>query len=209
MKQLLPFFTLLLLFTSFKTKDGYFSGKISYHFQFTDLEGNDMTQELIPYYGASHDYYIDGRNYKSYTGQKLRQLYFAETNTHYGVMNDTVEITDGSTRSSLRFMVKLLSQTENIAGYECNILRVWTDYAETDYYFSPLIRVDSEAFAKHIFGEWGQMLIATEGALPLKIVTRHEPSGVIWTSTATEITPMKLTSQDFVPPANMPIREEE
>lgn len=207
MKKLLLLLPLLLFLTALTFKTEFFTGKIIYQYQFTTYLGKDISEKLAPLIGSGSEYYISNKNYKSYSNQKLQQLYNAKTNIYYNVEGDTAKKIDASQVRFKDIQIKHLPLTENIAGYDCKVIQIETDNAITDYYYSPQLRVDLKAFAKHNYGEWNKYLEATNGALALKHVMRDKQSGLVWTSTATEIVPMELKASDFVLPANLFIKE--
>lgn len=207
MKQLLPLLTLLLLLTAFTAKEEFFSGKIIYQYHFTDFDGNDINAHVVPIIGSESHYYINSKHYKSQTNDKLQQLYHAETNTYYSVLNDTITSVDGKQKTTKKYKLKHLPGTVQVAGFDCKVLQVETDNSVTDYYYSPQLRVDRKAFAKHNYGEWNKYLKATDGALALKHVLRDKRSGLVWTATASEIIPMELSAADFALPATLPVKE--
>jgi len=171
-----------------------------------DSHGNDLNAQMTPYLGANQHYFINSRNYKSYSNEKLKQLYNAETNTYYAVVNDTVSKVDGSESNSGKVKVKKLNYTENILGYTCQAVQIETDLGITIYFYTPQIKVNKQEFARHNYGDWNKYLEATDGALTLKHIYRPKKYNLIWTATATSITPMDLTAADFVLPGDLPIK---
>jgi len=208
MKKLILLFTFLVTLTALKTKEELFTGKILYKYSFTDLQGNDINNKLIPYLGSEQHYFIDNKNYKTLNQDKLQQLYNSETNQYY-YFTDTnaAQKIDGSKPTSQKFTITKLETTEKIAGYACKAIQIETDEAITIYYFSPQIKTDKNVFAKHSFGEWNKYLEATDGALALKYIMTNKKQGFIWTSTATEIAKLKLTAKDFSLPENVQVKE--
>lgn len=209
MKKLITISLLIVLLTSFTTNKATFVGKIIYKHSFTDLKGNDITEKIAPYFGLEQHYFIDGKNYKAYDeNNNWVQLYNSETNNYYYFSKDkTAQKFDGSTQTSQKFIATKLDRKEKVAGYNCNIIQVETDNSTTIYYYNSTIKTDIKAFSKHNFGEWNKYLEATSGALSLKIVMTDYKNGYIFTSVATEVVRQDLTSQDFLFPTDIELKD--
>jgi hypothetical protein len=207
MKNIVLLLTLFVALTAFKKEEELFIGKILYKYNFTDLQGNDINNKLVPYLGSEQHYYIDNKNYKSLNQNKLQQLYQSETNNYY-YFTDTksAQKFDGNKPTSQKFIITKLNKTEKVAGYECKAIQIETDEATTIYYFSPKIKTDKNVFQKHSFGEWNKYLEATDGALALKYIMTNKKQGFVWTSSATEISRIELTDKDFALPENVQIK---
>jgi gamma-glutamylcyclotransferase (GGCT)/AIG2-like uncharacterized protein YtfP len=208
MKNLILLFTLFVSLASLKTKEELFTGKILYKYSFTDLQGNDINNKLVPYLGSEQHYFIDGKNYKSYNQNKLQQLYSSETNKYYFFSGtNSAQKIDGSKPTSQKFNVTKLDRIEKVAGYDCKAVQIETDEATTIYYYSPQVKTDKNAFAKHRFGEWNKYLAATDGALALKYIMTNKKYGYVWTSKAIEISKMELSAKDFALPENVQVNQ--
>ncbi|QOI98699.1 MAG: DUF4412 domain-containing protein [Flammeovirgaceae bacterium] len=209
MKKLVSFIILATVLTSFSTDMDTFVGKILYKNSFTDLRGNDITNQLAPYFGREQHYFIDNRNYKSHNEQNaLMQLYNGETNSYYYFNKDKSAIKyDAAMQTSQKFIVTNLNKKEKIAGYKCESVQVETDNTTTVYYFNKTIRTNPENFANHNFGGWNKYLKATGGALSLKFVMTDHKNGYILTSVATEVSKQHLTAADFTVPADIKLTD--
>lgn len=201
MKTLTLLLLPLFIFVSYGSKSP-FTGKILYKYSFTDLQGNDVSEQLAPYYKDGQEYFIGTDSYKSHYQQKLTQLYNAETNSYFYIVNDsTAKRIDGATPTSDKFIVTHLKETGLVAGYKCKAVKIETDDAITVYYYSPKIRTAKQVFINHELGEWNKYLEATDGALALQFIMTKKQEGFIWTSTATEVTGLQFTASDFILPA--------
>ena len=202
----IAFFAVIL--TSFTSDREPFVGKILYKYSFTDLKGNDITEKISTYFGREQNYYIDQKNYKAYDeNNNWVQLYNSETNLYYSFNKEKVaQKFDGATQTSKTFKVTKLDLKEKIAGYDCIAIQVESDNSSTIYYYSPLIKTDSKVFSKHNFGEWNKYLEATDGALALKFVLTNLKHGYVWTSIASEVSKANMTSNDFVFPTDMKLK---
>lgn len=209
MKKILSILILITVLTSFTSDKDTFVGKIVYKNSFTDLNGNDITDQLAPYLGREQHYFIDNRNYKSHNEQNmLMQLYNSETNSYYYFNKDKTAIKyDASIQTSQKFIVTKLNKKEKIAGYKCESIQVDTDHATTVYYFNKTIRTNPKNFAEHSFGEWNKYLEATGGALSLKFVMTDHRNGYILTSVATGVSKQNLTAADFMFPEDIKLND--
>lgn len=178
---------------------GTFTGEIQYKYSFTDLQGNDITAQAAPALGLKQHYFVTDSNYKSYNETNvITQLYNSNSNTYYGFWKDkTAHRIDALTRTSQQYKVTKLDRKEKILGYDCIAIQVETDNTNTVYYYSPFLRIDYKAYAKHNFGEWNNYLKATNGALSLKYIITNPQKGYVWTVVAEKITGMKLKAKDF------------
>ena len=206
-KKLVLLFAVFVALTAFNLADNLFRGRIVYEYSFTDLEGNDISDRLVPYLGSGQHYFIDNKSYKSLYQGRLRQLYNSASNTYYALADDgSAQQYDGGQQTSQKFVVTPVDKTERIAGYKCKGIRVETDDAVTVYYYSPEVKTDRQVFAKHSFGEWNRYLEATDGALALKFVMTSK-KGFVWTSTATEVSRMDFGADDFALPESVEVKE--
>ena len=209
MKKTIAILTLTFLLTAFTPVDESFIGKITYKYSFTDLKGNDISDQMFTYFGKEQQYYIDDKNYKSYDEENnWTQLYNSETNIYYSFNKDkTAKEIDGSKTTSQIFKVTKLDITENISGYECKAFQVETDNATTIYYYTPKLKINISPFLKHNFGEWNKYLKEVDGALNLKFVVTNHKNGFIWTAIATEVTQQKLKTTDFEFPKGFELKK--
>jgi len=185
-----------------------FTGKIQYRYFFKDLQGNDITDQASSTMGREQHYFVNNSYYKSYDeADNITQLYDSRSNTYYGFWKDkTSHQIDALTRTSQQYTITKLDKRETILGYECIAIQVETDETTSIYYYSPLMRIDHQAFAKHNFGDWNRYLEATNGALSLKYIITNHKKGYIWTIVAEKITPMHLTTKDFQFPVGYNLR---
>ncbi|MES2764761.1 MAG: DUF4412 domain-containing protein [Bacteroidota bacterium] len=209
MKKIFIFSFLILALSSFTEEKDFFVGKILYKFSFVDLEGNNITDKLAPYFGHEQHYFINNTNYKAYDeNNSWTQLYNSESNSYYSFKKDkTAKRFDGALQTSTLSTVMKLDTKETIAGYECESIRIENDNSSTIYYFNPSIKTDSKKFEKHSFGSWNQYLEATNGALPLKFILTNKKNGYVWTSTAIEVSTLELKPADFTFPSDYLLKD--
>lgn len=208
MKKSLLVMSLALTLTSAITIISPFTGKIQYVYSFSDLQGKDITESAAVDMGLEQHFFVDDSNYKSYDEKNnLTQLYDSRNNTYFGFWKDkTAHRIDAMTRTSQQYQITRLKHKETILGYDCEAIQVVTDELTTVYYYSPQLRIDHRAFAKHNFGDWNRYLEATNGALSLKYTITNHKKGYVWTVLATKITRMHLGDRDFEFPKGYVLR---
>ena len=184
--------------------------KIIYVNTFTDLKGNDISDQLAHYFGKENHYFINNSNYKAYNeNNKLLYLYNSGTNTYYSVIGQDntaqkVNAQTGDSKSHIK--VRRLPQKEMIAGYECSAVELKTGNNSTIYYYNSAVSIDKTNYAKHNYGDWNKCLDATNGALPLKMVYTDKNENVIWTAVAKQISKVQLTQSDYELPAGIKVK---
>ncbi len=208
MKKYILLLVITSIFISARPDSGTFTGKIQYKYSFTDLQGNDITDKAASSMGREQHYFVNNTFYKSYDEENnITQLYDSRSNTYYGFWKDkTSNKIDALTRTSQEYTITKLGKKETILGYKCISIQVETDDATTIYYYSPSLRIDYKAFAKHNFGDWNRYLEATDGALSLKYIITNHKKGYIWTILAEKITKMPLRTEDFEFPKGYALR---
>lgn len=209
MKKFIFLLPVLILLFSFKSAEEFFTGKIVYQYSFSDYKGTNMDAKLSPVFGKGQIYYIDGKNYKTYTPENQLQLLFnSEGNGFYyfpdGQHAQKMDVSKGNSKI---YLISKIPVTEKIAGYDCKAVKIETDEYITVYYYTPEIKTLASSFALHNTGDWNKYLTVTGGALALKYTMTNKKNGVIWTATATEITKQDLTSEDFSLPATAQIKQ--
>ncbi len=205
MKRILLLTVVTLSLFSFSHKPATSSWKLVYINTFTDLNGNDITAKMAPYFGKPNDYFINDNNYKAYNeNNKLMYLYNSSTNVYYSVINHAAEKIDAAQATPEKPRVRKLSEKVTIAGYQCSGIEMETSSSTSVYYFTPAIAINKAAYAKHNFGDWNAYLEASNGAVPLKMIQTDKKMGFKWTSVAAQAIKVNLPGTDFeLPPGVM------
>jgi hypothetical protein len=202
MKKIVLLGLLLLVLAAFRAAAPEFEGRIIYQYSFTDLQGNDLTAKLTPYFGQQQRYFVKGAAYKAYNEKdEWVQLYEPGPNSYHYFTGGKLAKTFAAGDAAGPAKTTVLKTTENILGHACQALQIDADGTSTTYFYSPEVRVNPAPYAKHNFGHWNTMLQGTGGALPLKFVSVNPKAGFIMTAVATDITPMQLKAEDFTLPA--------
>ncbi len=198
-KRIISASILIILLSSLKADEDFFVGKIVYEYSFTDLEGEDITEKLAPYYGREQHYYVDLKNYKAYDeNNNWVQLYHGDTNSYFYFSKDkTAQKFNASMSTAQKIVVTRLDKKEKVCGYDCEVIQIETENTTVVYYFNPSIKVDAKVYANHKIGEWHKYMETTEGALPLKFVMTNPKNGFVWTSVATEVSRQALSAGHF------------
>ncbi len=208
MKKFLGLGLLCLFLSSLSTEKAPFSGVIDYRYSFEDINGNDVSEVMSAYLGAEQHYHIKADCcYKAYNEKgDLVMLYDGGENAFYSFSKPQNAIKyDGSQNGSSEYKVTKLSQTEEVAGYKCQSIKVETETSIITYFFSPKVKVDPQVFKKHAFGDWNRYLKATNGALPLKYVLTNKASGLKWTSQAYKVSNKTLSDEAFALPKGVQV----
>ena len=197
------FITVFLLFLSLPVFGQAFEGRITYQISYKSKIPNVTDAQLASMMGTTQQYYIKGGSYRSdFDGVLMQwQLYVASENRLYTKMSNSESIlwNDAGVNNDDILDLKVNKDAAEILGHVCDEAVYLTKGGTNRYYFSRNFGVDVQAFARHNFGNWYELLKATR-ALPLKAVT--ETQQFVITSVATEIVAAKLTQKEFALPAN-------
>jgi hypothetical protein len=184
----------LILFAS--CSKNYFEGKILYEYQYTDKQGNDITNRMKQEGDVEQHYFINPRNYKSKNQKgQLTQLYNSSTNKYYYNLGLELEEVDAGKEFPKSFESKSLPGKQIILDMPCKSLLIRTEVGSTTYFYSKKVKVNPAPFSKHRFGNWNSYLSLSKGALPLKFVVTFDRYTL--TATAVAITPLKLPDKEF------------
>jgi len=164
--------------------------------QYVDKQGKDITTQLKKEGGNEEHYFINASNYKSLNERnELTQLYNSSTNTCYLSVGMELEKIDASVNFPKTFKATFKHKTELILDYECKSLLVASEIGTVTYYYSKKVKVNPTPFSKHRFGNWGNYLKKTKGALPLKFIV--ESKDYTLTATAVKVQRQKLENAAF------------
>lgn len=193
--------TILFFFSfSYGQIDSFFTGKIIYSQEFVNpVSGDNITSEMKAHFGSEQHYFVNETNYKAYNELgELKQLYNGgSANKYYFVNPQTKDVMrlDATEVTSRIVSIENLEEIEEVMNLKCNMIKIVTDTDETTYWYNSSIRVPMENFTGHLFGHWALYLKNTNGALPLKYLTKS--SSYHMESTAISIQEMPLTDSDF------------
>ncbi|RTQ52369.1 hypothetical protein EJV47_04965 [Hymenobacter gummosus] len=206
MHQTLRLSALLLLLlaglAAFRAATPEFEGRIIYQYSFTDLQGNDISARMTPFFGQQQRYYVKGGMYKAYNERdEWMQLYEPGPNLYHYFSGGKVAQTFKAGDAAGPAKTTALPTPETILGRRCQGVQIEADGATTSYFYSPEVRVNPALYRQHNFGHWNTLLDASQGALPLLFTSVNPKQGFIMKAVAIEITPMKLKAEDFVLPA--------
>lgn len=175
-----------------------FEGKITYENNYQSKLSNVNSEQLNSMMGTKQVYVIKENNYKSaFNGVFTKlQIYRGEENKSYTLTakSDTLYWEDYSENKDVAVSFEIKQKQDTVLGILCDVLIVISPKSKTSFYFNSKYRVNSELFKQHNYGNWYYCISKTK-ALPLKTV--FETDQFILTSTATEITPMKLAENVF------------
>lgn len=171
MKKIISASILAALLTSFMMSVDFFTGKITYQYSFTDLNGKDITDKMAPYYGREQHYYIDDENYKAHDeNNNWVQLYHGETNSYFYFSKDkTAQKFDASMPTAQKVVVTIIDKKEKVSGYDCDVIQIETENTTIVYYFSSSIKVDAKVYANHKIGEWHKYIGSDGRCIAFKV----------------------------------------
>lgn len=191
------------------TRPPFFEGSIHYSINFTDLQGNNINKKLAPFFDLEQTMYVDRHNYKMvnknnqhvklFQGKHNAYFFFNRDNTAYKI--------DQTSKSSQRTRVYDVDDVDTILGYPCKAVKVDGDYRAYIYFYNPDITIDIEPYQHYNMEEWNVYLKASNGALPLRIITIDIRSKFIEDRVATKVTPMKLLLSEFDFPETVKLRK--
>jgi len=188
----------LLLFISFiyNLNGQAFEGYIMYEYQYIDSLGEDVTAQLSPSMGSEQHYFIDSSNYVALNeNEELIQLYNSATNTYYFVIEGQIKSLSASFQYPKNTVIEKSEVSDTIIDFDCNAVVFTSEMSETTYFTNDSIFVEPLAFTEHIFGNWALFLKETEGALPLKFITKS--NGIIQIATAQIVKRMEIEDRYF------------
>ncbi|GGF10562.1 hypothetical protein [Hymenobacter cavernae] len=190
---------LAVTLSAFTSGEKFFSGRIIYKNSFTNLQGDDISDKLAPFFGAEQHYYISGPNYKAYNEkQQLLQLYTGANNEYiYFKDGQVAQKFDAAKPSSTDTKVTPLAQTATVLGHPCKAVEIVAGGVTTVYFYATDLKVRPKDYAKHAFGDWYTYLKATQGGLTLKYMSTNPKVGYVMTSEAASVQAMPLTSTEF------------
>lgn len=189
---------LLLLISPVVCFSQTFEGKISYTNSYKSKSPRLKDEQLATMMGTNQDYYIKGGNYKSvFNGTIVKmQLYKSVENRSYALTakSDSLYWEDYSKNKDVATRFEVQKGKETVMGVLCDVLIVYTPKSKTSYYYNSKYGVNPALFNKHAYGNWYYVISKTK-ALPLKTISENEQFTL--TSTAVNISPMKLEAKVF------------
>jgi hypothetical protein len=180
----------------------YFEGVVSYTYSYqSDALDADSLRTVYP---KTSDFYYSGPNYKSvFQAQELEEyIYFGENGKCY--TRDTTGsgflCEDYSKPTDTVFQLELRESDEVIPGHACQLLAVKAGGFDSEFYFSPEIRLPPESYRLHEAYNWRAIMEKTGGGMILKSVHHFEDFTMTGVATALRKEAMPDTIFE-VPPA--------
>ncbi|WP_124636809.1 hypothetical protein [Taibaiella sp. KBW10] len=189
-------------------KSPYFQGKISYVLNYSDFQGNNINKKVAAFFDREQHLYINDQNYKILDQYNNHvKLYNALTNSYFYFNRDkTAYKIDVTSKTTQRIKVFEVEDVDTILGYACKAVKVEADFRAYIYFYSPLIKVDYHVYHNYNMEEWNAYLKASEGALPLKVITLDLRGKYVEDKEAVSVTPMLLAAADFSFPNDVKLR---
>jgi len=203
LKQTILVLCVFIFVSRAQTATPAFEGEIVYANTYKSKNPKLIEKQLSIMLGKVHNYFIKDGNYKTVTNGVFAQwqLYIHADNKIYNKMvsSDTVFWNDGNTYDDEVLSAVINKNVITIMGYMCDELLLNCLSGMHKYYYNAQLRVDSELFVNHKYGNCYNYL-SRINAVPLKMVI--EDSQVIMESVATKVIPKKLDAAFFTLPPN-------
>lgn len=189
-------------------KQAYFQGKISYVLNYSDFHGNNINKKVAAFFDREQHLYINENNYKVLDQNNNHvKLYNALPNAYYYFNRDkTAYKIDVNSKTTQRVKVFEVDDVDTILGYACKAVKVEADFRAYIYFYSPLIRVNKDTYTNYNMEEWNAYIKASDGALPLKVITLDLRGKYVEDKEAVAITPMVLTASNFSFPGDVKLK---
>ena len=195
--------SLILAVSVFTASAQFFEGRIVYMNSYKSNLPNVPDSQFRSIMGSTQEYFIKNGNYKSVMNGSLVQwqLYNSKENKLYTKMANSATIlwNDGGVNTDEILKTEVNRGVTEILGLLCDELIMTCKSGRQVYYFSSKLKVNTELFMQHKFGNWYAYLLKTN-ALPLKSVTINPQ--FILESVAIEVQPMQLQDAFFDMPVN-------
>jgi hypothetical protein len=171
-----------------------FSGCIVYETEYQTAAGEILFYAVKP----KSWFYIQGSYLKSYDRKKqLEQLYLGDKSELYRFEKGQAVLVPATDATGPNASLTCLPTTATILGHRCQVLRTTRAGSATLVFYSPDVRVNALAFSHSPLTDWYALLQATDGALPLRIITVDAQNDITVTREAIEIRQMPLVAADF------------
>ncbi len=175
-----------------------FSGCIVYEHEYQTIAGEPLYFAVKP----KSWFYVQGNNLKRYDrNKKLQELYLGATNDYQRFEKGQVVPAAAAMRPVGAAKLSCLPTTAIILGHVCQVLQLVQDGVSTLVYYSPELRVDAAGFSRCPSPGFYAMLQATDGALPLRIISINTQRDVVATTEAIEVQARLLAAEEFTPVA--------
>lgn len=171
----------------------WFSGCVSYRVETRNEAGEAVPNSL----GGEHQLCVSGSCYKLLAAQGLLELYDGRAGRPQTFGADGRLVAQADT---LRPTLRPVAATATVLGYACRAVQVATPGYQSTVFYAPALRVNPAGFARATVG-MAVLLRATDGALPLRVVTVSLANGFSLSSEATAVRPRPLSAAEFTAPA--------
>lgn len=189
-------------------KTAYFQGKISYVMNYSDFKGNNINSKVAAFFDREQHLYINEQNYKLLDQNKNHvKLYNASNNAYFFFNRDhTAYKIDVTSKTTQRVKVFEVEDTDTILGHVCKAVKVEADFRAYIYFYSPEIRINPDVYNNYNMEEWNVYIKASNGALPLRVITLDLRGKYVEDKEAVSITPMSLVAADFSFPKDVKLK---
>ena len=187
----------------------HFEGTIHYKMTYTDMKGVDITKKVAAFFDSEQHLFVNEDNYKvlNQFNQHVK-LYQSKNNAYFFFNRDNTAYKIDQTAKTSQFVkVYEVDDVDTILGYPCKAVKVDADFRAYIYFYNPAIRVDVGTYKNYNMEEWNAYLKASNGALPLRVITIDIRSKFIEDKRAVKVTEKELLASDFDFPKNVKLKK--
>jgi hypothetical protein len=186
-------FLIILTVVTSTTFGQIFEGRILYENSYKSKNPNVTDQQWISMMGSTQEYFIKEGDYKSIMNGTLVQwqLYINKENKIYTKMSNSEKAlwNDASIQGDEVLKSELNKNVTEVLGFKCDEIILTCKSGLQKYYFSSHLKVETNLYSNHKFGNWFEYL-SKSNALPLKLII--ETAQFTMEGIATSINPTKL-----------------
>ncbi|MDO7886971.1 hypothetical protein [Hymenobacter cheonanensis] len=178
--------------------ESLFGGCIVYETEYQTMVGAPLFYAVKP----KSWLYIQGNSFKAYDRKKqLEELYLGDKNELYRFDKGQAVLVPDTARPPAHSARTCLLTTATILGYRCQLLQLVQGGVSTLVFYSPQLRIEAEGYRHCPAPGWYELLQATDGALPLRVISVDIQHDITVTREAIEVRALPLAAADFTPVA--------
>lgn len=186
----------------------FFTGKIRYRSNFTDLKGNEINKKVASFFDLEQSMFINNQNFKIINDKnKHVKLFQGKYNSYFFFNRDnTAYKIDQTSKTNQIVKVIEVDDVDTILGYPCTAVKIETDFRAYIYFFNAQIKIDTEPYENYYMDGWNVYLEASEGALPLRVIMVDLRGKFVEDRKAVELKELPLVKSDFDYPKNIKLK---
>lgn len=187
-----------VVFTTLNAQN--FCGHIKYRYIYLRAKtGKDITKKTRDV--KTEDFYICGKNFKTYYDGKLESIYFGDSLTYFQSATDKVM---GYVKADSAYGQDVPLYTNfkdnSYKGKEYRSMENGPVGDKITYYFSDRVKIDPAVFSDMQLYHWNTFFNASQGAI--RLISIYEGEEITIISEVSKIEDLNLTPKDFEVPAD-------